>query len=157
MFIKRIAERVLRSVDCGMTAFVNELYQFKVLVPLQEPELTDDELVALRQLIEERWPRIEDRAQLQDDITTNWTPFDSADEEARAVMCCAAADGPTPAGLSEAAHGVGPLTSDEFHCAAAAIRCWITGVNPDLVSHHHYLELADRLSTAALALTPVIS
>lgn len=79
-------KRLLHAVDCGITAFINDLYPFKVLTP----------------------------------------PSDSV------------------------------LTADDLHCAAGAVRCWVCSPeNIDAPGAHIYSALADRLSAAAAALTPV--
>lgn len=48
---------LLRALDAATTAFIQELWPVPdAVVEYAEPALTDDELVALRQLIEERFP-----------------------------------------------------------------------------------------------------
>lgn len=174
--LKHIAERFVFAVDCGVTAFVNELYQFKILAPLQEPELTADELIAVRQLIEDRWPLQtkswpesetdvgalirEGQAQIREYAAHTATPHLVVGEDTRRdIFSVVPEDGPTPAsnGVPSGCHstGVGPLTVDELHTAAGAIRCWLHGLTPDNRLLDDYALLADRLSTAAFDQTHV--
>lgn len=131
--LKKIAERILRSVDCGMVAFTNELYQFRVLGTLAEPELSNEELVAVRQLIEDRFPLGSN--QWSRELLDKWTS--AADRR------------------DASAPGVGPLTSGELTTAAGLIRYWAQGKQPNPRKTNEFLALADRLESAALNLIPV--
>lgn len=107
-----------------------------------EPQLTPYELIAIRQLIEERFPNF---------LTS------SADGAASTAPGPVAEDHSAAAAANDAdgAAELQNLNADELHYAASAIRCWVHGTPIDGFNPHYFAELADRLSAAALELTPI--
>jgi hypothetical protein len=133
-------KRLLRAVDCGVTAFVNELFPLKVLLPLAEPSLDNSELIIVRKMIDDfiAWER--------EHAAAGETSQDGAAEQ----------DATPAVPLQHAAAGVERLGIDaDLLCSASnAVRAWASGMectNPELFG-----VLAHDLARAAVASRPAV-
>lgn len=141
-FDESAADRYLRELDCALGDALRTA-QFGAPGPAELP-LTDDELVAVRQLIEERFPLL--AAPAADDVArTGLRP--PAGDAPRADPIPSVGGAGRPNVTIGAFNLAGPVSWQLLSSAQRAITHWIGGAS--CTNTAHWQSVADELETAA--------